>query len=112
LLQAVDAASDENNLYYQGTLTTADVEQDPENHVSGYIAIIGRPNAGKSTIRADRSELGTAKAQTTRHRIPVMSISKPVRPVCISRPCILASRRPLLVASGLYAFICYHDLAT
>ncbi|MDW3647251.1 MAG: GTPase Era [Bacteroidia bacterium] len=45
----------------------------PENHKSGFVSIIGKPNAGKSTllnrILGRKLSITTAKAQTTRHRI-------------------------------------------
>ncbi|WNJ18871.1 GTPase Era [Pontibacter sp. G13] len=43
------------------------------NHKSGFVSIIGKPNAGKSTllnaILGQKLSITTAKAQTTRHRI-------------------------------------------
>ena len=45
----------------------------PENHKSGFVTILGKPNAGKSTLLNAFLErklvITTAKAQTTRHRI-------------------------------------------
>lgn len=45
----------------------------PEGHKSGYVAILGKPNAGKSTLLNALLEyklsIATYKAQTTRHRI-------------------------------------------
>lgn len=45
----------------------------PEGHRSGFVSIIGKPNAGKSTLLNQllgrRLSIATPKAQTTRHRI-------------------------------------------
>ena len=44
-----------------------------ENHKAGFVNIIGKPNAGKSTLMnalvGEKLSIITAKAQTTRHRI-------------------------------------------
>jgi GTP-binding protein Era len=44
-----------------------------EKHQAGFVSIIGKPNAGKSTLMnalvGERLAIITAKAQTTRHRI-------------------------------------------
>lgn len=49
------------------------VKDIPENHRSGFVNIIGRPNAGKSTLMnqlvGEKLAIITQKAQTTRHRI-------------------------------------------
>jgi len=45
----------------------------PENYKSGFVSIIGKPNAGKSTLLnallGQKLSIMTPKAQTTRHRI-------------------------------------------
>lgn len=49
------------------------IEEVPKDHKSGYVAIIGKPNAGKSTlmnqILGTKLSIATHKAQTTRHQI-------------------------------------------
>src|SRR5699024_5301060 len=44
-----------------------------ENHRSGYVAILGKPNAGKSTLMnrllGSKVSITTHKPQTTRHQI-------------------------------------------
>lgn len=48
-------------------------EEDPPGHRSGYVAVIGKPNAGKSTlinaIVGQKLSIVSFKPQTTRHRI-------------------------------------------
>lgn len=45
----------------------------PQKHKAGFVSIIGKPNAGKSTLMnclvGERLSIITAKAQTTRHRV-------------------------------------------
>ena len=60
---------DESDPIFQPAL----VRGDPPGHRSGYLAIVGRPNAGKSTLMncllGQKLSIVTAKAQTTRHKI-------------------------------------------
>src|SRR5690606_24734712 len=47
--------------------------EDIKGHKSGFVTIIGKPNAGKSTLMnalvGEKLAIITPKAQTTRHRI-------------------------------------------
>ncbi|XP_051140344.1 GTPase ERA-like, chloroplastic [Andrographis paniculata] len=50
-----------------------DFEADNPNHRSGYVAVVGKPNVGKSTLSnqmlGQKLSIVTDKPQTTRHRI-------------------------------------------
>lgn len=71
--------------------------QDPPGHRAGFVAIIGRPNAGKSTLL--NSLLGqtlsivTHKAQTTRHRVLGILSEPEYQAVFLDTPGIIQDKR-------------------
>lgn len=75
-------------------------EEDPPGHRFGFVAIIGRPNAGKSTLlnRLLEQQLSvvTAKAQTTRHRIVGIWSSNEHQAIILDTPGIIKKRRDKL----------------
>lgn len=52
---------------------TDTVDQVPADHKAGFVSIVGKPNAGKSTLMnqliGEKLSIITSRAQTTRHRI-------------------------------------------
>lgn len=72
-------------------------EEDPPGHRSGFVAIIGRPNAGKSTLLnamlGQTLSIVTAKAQTTRHRVLGVWSEPGHQAVFLDTPGIIADRR-------------------
>lgn len=62
----------------------------PENYRSGYVAIIGRPNVGKSTllnyILGFHLSITSKKPQTTRHRLLGIKTTKTAQTVYIDTP--------------------------
>ena len=67
------SASDASDVRVLPPLSAQLLSGDPPGHKSGYVAIIGRPNAGKSTLLnqlvGTKLSIVTYKPQTTRHRI-------------------------------------------
>jgi GTPase len=80
----------------------------PAVHKSGFVAVAGRPNVGKSTLvnRIMRTELSivTAKAQTTRNRITAIHTLSDAQMVLQDTPGIHQAKTPLnrsLVAAAV-----------
>ncbi|KAL4443751.1 hypothetical protein ABPG75_011488 [Micractinium tetrahymenae] len=70
---------------------------DPPGHKAGFVAIIGRPNAGKSTLMnallGQSLSIVTPKAQTTRHRILGILSEPGFQAVFLDTPGIITDRR-------------------
>jgi GTPase len=71
----------------------------PEPTRCGYVAILGAPNAGKSTLVntlvGAKVAIVTPKVQTTRSRITAIAVDGPVQFVFLDTPGIFAPRRRL-----------------
>ncbi|KAL4527634.1 hypothetical protein Ndes2526B_g08261 [Nannochloris sp. 'desiccata'] len=72
-------------------------QEDPPGHRAGFVAIIGRPNAGKSTLLnallGQKLSIVTEKAQTTRHKILGIWSEPGHQAVFLDTPGIIAERR-------------------
>lgn len=72
-------------------------EKDPPGHRSGFVAIVGRPNAGKSTLLnallGQPLSIVTPKAQTTRHRVLGVWSESGHQAIFLDTPGIIANLR-------------------
>ena len=72
----------------------------PPDHRSGFVSLVGRPNAGKSTLTnalvGEKVAITSSKPQTTRHTIRKM----PMKPPCAP------SKNAALVSPSLGCWAC------
>ncbi|NNJ64018.1 MAG: GTPase Era, partial [Xanthomonadales bacterium] len=85
------------------------------SHRCGYVAIVGRPNVGKSTlmnrILGQKLSIVTAKPQTTRQRITGIKSTPEGQVVYVDTPGIhLAARRALNRYMNRIAQAAFHDV--
>ena len=77
--------------------------KDPAGHKSGYVAIVGKPNAGKSTLLnalvGQKLAIVTAKPQTTRHRILGILSGPGHQAMLVDTPGVLPGARVALDAA-------------
>lgn len=75
-------------------------------HKSGYVAIVGKPNAGKSTlmnqILGTKLSIATHKAQTTRHQIVGIHSDDSTQIVFLDTPGIINPKYELQKAMMLF----------
>ncbi|GFH28380.1 ERA-like protein, small ras-type GTPase [Haematococcus lacustris] len=90
----------ENDPMFVPTLTDEELAEDPEGHRSGYVAVIGKPNAGKSclinALVGQKLSIVCFKPQTTRHRIMGIASGKEYQMVLFDTPGIIEKKRTKL----------------
>lgn len=78
----------------------AEVGDAPDGHRAGFVAIVGRPNAGKSTLLnaclGRKLSIVTPKAQTTRHRVLGLVSTDAYQAVLLDTPGLLRERATVL----------------
>eukprot|EP00198_Chlamydomonas_reinhardtii_P011161 XP_001700498.1 ERA-like protein, small ras-type GTPase [Chlamydomonas reinhardtii] len=91
---------DETNPFYQPALTDEDLAEDPPGHRSGYVAVIGKPNAGKSTLInalvGQKLSIVTYKPQTTRHRVMGILSERDYQMILFDTPGVIEKKRTKL----------------
>lgn len=90
-----------------------DEEAIPEDHRSGYIALVGKPNVGKSTLMNQlvgrKLSIVTRKPQTTRHRVLGILSGDTYQAIFVDTPGIIEPRYGLQQAMMHTARRAIHD---
>jgi GTPase len=91
-------------------------EHEPTDHRSGYVALIGRPNVGKSTLMnallGRKLSIVSAKPQTTRHRVLGILSGEGHQIIFLDTPGIIQPRYRLqeVMMSSMYSAVAEADL--
>jgi GTP-binding protein Era len=96
-------------------LNLDDILRDPDDYRCGYVALVGRPNVGKSTLMnrflGQKLSIVTAKPQTTRQRIAGIKTTQEGQIVYVDTPGIhLAAKRALNRYMNRIAHACFHEV--